>query len=382
MEEKIRVLAEQYAEKCQEEELELLRTLGKIPAPSHHEEQRAAFVREWLLENGAEDVTIDEAKNVICKINCDKYDEYVVFAAHTDVVFPDREPLPLHEDDENMYAPGIGDDTSNLVNLLTAAKYILQNKLDTKCGILIVANSCEEGLGNLDGTKQLFSEYGSKIKEFISFDGYTPQCCSSAVGSYRYKISCKTQGGHSYLNFGEPNAIEILCRLVEALYQVQPPAEELTTYNVGRIEGGTTVNSIAQEAYMLYEFRSTSQQCLEEMERILHETVDAHRGRGGELTVELLGLRPGNGIMDQEKLKAFTNRNAEIIRTYYDKELDFAAYSTDSNVPLSLGILANTIGTVEGGLAHTREEWIRKSSLKEGLKIALSLLLQYVELQQ
>lgn len=376
---KMKRLAEGYAESSREESLELLRTLGKIPAPSRREEQRAAFCRNWFLEHGAEDVSIDQAKNVICRIGCGDFDEYVVFAAHTDVVFADLEPLPMQEDEEKLFAPGIGDDTSNLVNLMMAAKYLLKNKVKTTCGILIVANACEEGLGNLDGAKELFAAYGSRIKAFISFDGYIPQCCSSAVGSYRYRIHCKTTGGHSYLNFGEPNAIEILCALVEELYQIQAPKEAKTTYNVGKIEGGSTVNSVAQEAYMLYEFRSTSQECLERMEKLFQNAVESCLLKGGELTVELLGIRPGNGAVDSGELRRFTQQNAEVIREFYDKELDFGDYSTDSNVPLSLGIVANTIGTVTGGLAHTREEWIQKASLKEGLKIVLSLMLRYTE---
>ena len=130
---------------------------------------------------------------------------------------------------------------------------------------------------------------------------------------------------------------------------------------------------------MLYEFRSTSQKCLEEMEEKFNQTVDAFRDRGGELNVELLGVRPGNGPLDQEALKAFTDRTARIISTYYDKELDFAAYSTDSNIPLSLGIPANTVGTVLGAGAHTREEWVYTDSLSMGLKIALSLMMEYVQ---
>ena len=181
------------------------------------------------------------------------------------------------------------------------------------------------------------------------------------------------------MNFGEPNAIEILCGLVKKLYAVQTPEEFKTTYNVGKIEGGSTVNSVAEEAYILYEFRSTSQACLEKMEKLFNEVVDSCRGNGGELTVELLGIRPGNGAVDSEELRKFTAQNAEIIHEFYEEELDFAAYSTDSNVPLSLGIMANTIGTVIGGLAHTREEWVQKSSLKEGRKIVLSLMLQYVK---
>lgn len=379
MDQQIKSIAEQYAAETKEEALTLLRTLGKIPAPSHQEDLRAAFCRDWLLAQGAEDVTIDRLKNVICKINCTADRELIVFAAHTDVVFPDTVELPLHEVDGKLYAPGIGDDTANLVNLLMAAKYLLKHRVSTCCGILIVANSCEEGLGNLDGVKELFASYGARIKAFYSFDGYMPQCTNNGVGSYRYRVTCRTAGGHSYLNFGDANAIEILCGLVEDLYRIQAPAEEKTTYNVGRIEGGSTVNSIAQSCSMLYEFRSTSQKCLETMEEAFHKAVEAARSRGGEISVELLGVRPGNGPVDRAALAAFTSQTADVISSFYAGDLDFSAYSTDSNVPLSLGILANTVGTVSGGLAHTREEWVDMASLPKGLSIALSLMLLYAE---
>ncbi|MDD7739748.1 MAG: M20/M25/M40 family metallo-hydrolase [Fusicatenibacter sp.] len=377
---KIKELSEQYAAKAAAEQKELLKTLGVIPAPSHQEDLRASFCRDWFLKQGAKDVSIDEAKNVICRLGDENAKELIVFAAHTDIVFPDTTELPLREENGRLYAPGIGDDTSNLVNLMLGAKYIIQNNLKPKCGILFVANACEEGLGNLDGTKALFAAYGSRIKAFYSFDGYTPQCCSSAVGSYRYRITCRTKGGHSYINFGAPNALEILCDLTERLYKIVPPQEAYTTYNIGRMEGGTTVNSVAQEAFMLYEFRSTSQKCLEEMEKLFQAAVESVRGRGGEIQVDLLGVRPGNGPVDTDALAAFTAHTADVIGTWYHDEIDYAAYSTDSNVPLSLGIPANTVGTVRGALAHTREEWIDLASLPDGLKIALSLMLDYVDL--
>ena len=352
----------------------------QIPAPSHQEDMRVAFCRDWFLKHGAEDIWIDDAKNVICRFGEEDAEELIVFAAHTDIVFPDTTELPLKEENGRLYAPGIGDDTSNLVNLMLAARYVMKQKLKPGYAILFVANSCEEGLGNLDGTKALFAAYGSKIKAFYSFDGYMPQCCSSAVGSYRYRISCKTRGGHSYINFGDPNALEILCDLTERLYKIEPPKEGYTTYNIGRMEGGTTVNSIAQEAYMLYEFRSTSQNCLEEMERRFNAAVDSVQGRGGEIEAELLGVRPGNGPVDTEALRKFTAHTADVIGTWYHEEIDFNAYSTDSNIPLSLGIKANTVGTVRGALAHTRDEWIELASLPDGLKVALALMLEYVEL--
>ena len=147
--------------------------------------------------------------------------------------------------------------------------------------------------------------------------------------------------------------------------------------NVGRIEGGTTVNSIAQQASMLYEFRSTAQDCLEEMEEKFHRAVAHWNGRGGDFEVELLGIRPGNGPVDQKRLGQFTAKSKEIVRTFTGREPDETPNSTDSNIPLSLGIPANTIGTIDGGSAHTRQEWVDIASLPTGLKIVLGLMLEY-----
>ena len=370
----VKQIAEDYAEASFSEACALLRTLGRIPAPTRREERRAAFVRDWLLAHGAADVYIDEAKNVICPIGPQDGD-LTVFAAHTDVVFPDLEPLPMREENGVLYAPGIGDDTANLVNLLLAARYLLRNGVRGSMGFLIVANACEEGLGNLDGTKALFARYGERIKAFYSFDCDLPECIHRAVGSHRYKITCKTVGGHSYSAFGAPNAIEILCRLVEKLYAIELPAGEKTTYNVGRFEGGTTVNAIAQEASLLYEFRSASQACLAEMEGKFRAVLAECQNLGGELTVELLGIRPGSGPVDEAALAAMTARSADVIESIWGSPAALLAASTDSNVPLSLGIPANTLGTARGGLAHTRAEWVELSSLKPGLAVALSLML-------
>lgn len=375
----VKRLTEEYAQACNEEALALLRTLGRIPAPTRHEDLRAVFVRDWLLEQGASDVTIDHAKNVVCKLGCDGTNDLVVFAAHTDVVFPDTEDLPMREENDRLYAPGIGDDTANLVHLLMGAKYLIQNQVKLNCGLLIVANACEEGLGNLDGTKAIFAKYGPRIKAFYSFDAYAPSCCNSAVGSCRYRVTCKTRGGHSYADFGAPNAIVLLCALVEKLYQIEPCGEGKTTYNVGRIEGGASVNSIAQECSILYEFRSTSQVCLDEMERRFRSAVTSCQTPEAQFTVELLGVRPGNGPLDQAALEDFTARTVDVIRTFYPGEPNVTSSSTDSNVPLSLGIPANTVGTVVGALAHTREEWVDLSSMPMGQAIALSLMLRYAE---
>jgi len=374
----IKEYVEEYVEEHKQEAVSLLEELGKIPAPSYHEEKRAEFCKEWFIKQGGNEVWIDEAKNAICAIDCEKHEEIVCFMAHTDIVFDDQDELPMRRENNILYAPGIGDDTANLVNLMMSAKFILQNKPQLNKGILIVANSCEEGLGNLEGCKTIFKNFGDRIKEFYSFDGYMSQCTSIPVGSYRYKISVQEDGGHSYLDFGNENAIYTMTSLIQNLYEIEVPTEEKTTFNVGHIQGGSTVNSIAEEATILYEYRSSSQKCLSIMEEKFNKVIANFEKSDKRITVDTLGIRPGKGEFDEEKLKYWTEKNIDIIKMYYDGPIDQRPFSTDANIPLSQGVLANTIGTIVGSGAHTRDEWVNLNSVPKGMSIALALILQYV----
>lgn len=367
---------ERYIEVHFEEAMDLLRTLGKIPAPSHMEDKRVQFCRDWFLAQGAAQVEIDKAKNVVCTIP-GRSEDIVVIMAHMDVVFPDLEELPMKETDGRLFAPGIGDDTANLVNLMMSVKYMLEKGLEPEYTILFVANSCEEGLGNLKGSKQLYEDYGSQIHEWISYDGYLGRCTDRAVGSYRYKVTVRTRGGHSYADFGRENAIAVLADLIHELYQIETPKQEKTTYNVGVIEGGSTVNSIAQKASMLYEFRSADQGCLKEMETKFNGVVEAFRGQGFDVEVEVIGIRPGSGPIDQARQQTLTDANCAVIESCTSENVRMTPSSTDANIPLSVGIPANTFGTVAGALAHTREEWIEIASMRTGMMIALQTAVRY-----
>jgi acetylornithine deacetylase/succinyl-diaminopimelate desuccinylase-like protein len=143
-----------FISESKEEQLELLISLAKIPAPSHKEDKRAEFCKQWLEKNGAENVYIDDAKNVVYPINCESTDEIIVFMAHTDIVFGDEDEILVKNKDGRLYAPGVGDDTANVVNLLMCAKYVTQKKLSPQKGFVFIMNSCEEGLGNLKGSKK------------------------------------------------------------------------------------------------------------------------------------------------------------------------------------------------------------------------------------
>lgn len=373
------VKAQGYIEANRAALIDLLAQLARIPAPSHQEERRAAFCRSWLEAHGAEGVYLDSAKNVVYPYRCDPGKPIVVFMAHMDVVFPDLEPFTVKVDKERdrMYAPGIGDDTANLANLLFAARYVAEQKLESPYGLLFVANACEEGLGGLKGCKEIIRHYKSAIRYFYSFDGYLSQITNDAVGSHRYEVTINTEGGHSYFKFGSQNAIAVIASLINTLYTVQVPKKAKTTYNVGTIEGGTTINSIAQQARIKYEYRSLDAQCLHQMQEMFHSVIEAYRSMGVSVSVRTVDQRPCKGELDEIQFAEFTRRNREIIEQYYRGPLTIAAASTDANIPLSEGICANTIGTVLGDGAHTYGEWIEISSMYTGLQVAMAIVLSY-----
>ena len=196
----------------------LLKEISLIPAPSNYEDERAEFVKRWLENIGAEGVYIDEAKNVIYKLEGENKNDAVVYMAHTDTVFPNETPLIWREENGRLCCPGIGDDTCSLVVLLTVVKYIVKNGLKPKRTVIFVANSCEEGLGNLKGSKQIVRDFGDIISEFYTFDHNYTSVVTRCVGSHRYKITAKTEGGHSFGAFGNANAIVELSKLVTELY--------------------------------------------------------------------------------------------------------------------------------------------------------------------
>ena len=371
---------ESYIESHQQEAYDLLLELAQIPAPSNQEHLRAEFCKNWLEAQGAEGIYVDDALNVIYPVGVTAENPLVCFVAHSDVVFPDTQPLPLRVEDGKIFCPGIGDDTANVVALMMAAKYIAEHKLQPKDkGLLLVINSGEEGLGNLKGTRKLMADFGHRIQEFITFDAHDCQGVGIAVGSRRYRIEIDTEGGHSYTAFGNRNAIAYMASLIDTLYTVKVPPKGKTTYNVGTISGGTSVNTIAQHAEMLYEFRSDEAESLEIMDRHLQAAVEFYRTKGIQVTVTPVGDRPCGGDVDTERVQAMMDQANEASVRYYGKPHSFGRGSTDSNIPLSMGIPSICVGCYNGDKSHTREEWVEIDSLLPGLKFAFDLILHNLE---
>lgn len=349
-----------------------LKELCHIPAPSHFEHKRAEYCKKWLEDIGAEGVYIDDALNVIFGINCENSDKITVFAAHTDTVFPDTEPMPYLDDGEKIHCPGAADDTASVVVLLYMAKYFVENKIIPEDGIMFVCNSCEEGLGNLKGTRQLFKDYEGRIDKFFTFDSTLNHVADRCVGSHRYEVEVTTPGGHSFGAFGNENAIAHLSKMVNKIYEIEVPKKEgtRTTYNVGIISGGTSVNTIAQSAKMLCEYRSDDLDCLNIMKSKFEEIFESAKTEDVKVNVSLVGNRPCSDI-DSKKIDALKEIAVPIIEDVIGEKVSFSCSSTDCNIPLSLGVSALCIGTNNHKGVHTREEWVEKKSLIPGLEIAI-----------
>lgn len=365
-----------YVAKSKEETLQIVRDLCGIPAPSHFEHKRAAWCKKWFDENCGQGAYIDEALNVIYPLNCEGKDSMTVFVAHTDTVFPDMEPMPFSEDEEKMYSPGVGDDTASVAVLLMVAKFFAQQKIQPECGILFVCNSCEEGLGDLKGTKQLFKDFAGRIGRFISFDSMIGHAADRCVGSHRYEVEVKTKGGHSFGAFGNKNAIAELSKIACEIYKLEVPKKEgaKTTYNVGTIEGGTSVNTIAQSAKMLCEYRSDDKDCIAYMQEQFERIFEQARGEEVQVIVNKVGDRPCMNI-DPEEVEKLKRVILPLMEEVTGKPTVCKSSSTDCNVPLSMGIPALCIGTNIHGGSHTREEWLDKASMTPGLEIGIKVAL-------
>lgn len=362
----------EFIEKNREYIYETLKELCLIPAPSHKEQKRAEYCKTWLENQGADGVYIDDALNVVFPYNCDGSNNITVFAAHTDTVFPDMESMPYLDDGEKIHCPGIADDTSSVVALMFMAKYFIENNIHSPNGILFVCNSCEEGLGNLKGVRQIFETYNSRVAQFITFDNQLDTVADRCVGSHRYEVEVKTEGGHSLGDFGNDNAIAKISEIVTEIYKIRVPEKSgtLTTYNAGVISGGTSVNTIAQSANLLCEYRSDDRECLEIMEKKFAEIFDSVRTEKVEVEVTRLGERPCMNI-EQNKQNTLKEKVLPAIEETIGEKVKCVAMSTDCNIPLSLGVPALCVGTSNHYGIHTREEWMNKESLLKGLEIAI-----------
>jgi len=357
--------------------------LTEIPAPPFQEAQRAAAVKALLSASGL-NVQIDATGNVIGELAGVNEKEFVMLSAHLDTVFPAGTEVKVRRDGSRMLAPGISDNGTGLAALAAIARALHEAQIKPQRTILFVADVGEEGEGNLRGMRALVDAYHGRLKAVIVLDGAgTDHVTTVALASRRLEVVINGPGGHSWSDFGMPNPINALVRGSVRFINTKVPASPRTTFNLGQIEGGTSVNSIPYEARLKVDVRSESENELTRLESALRECMAAgvrdemessrDRSRGKlEWKVEVIGSRPGGELAAESPLLAAL-RAADVV---VGNESRIERSSTDANVPLSVGIDAISIGAGgNGGSAHSLQEWYDPAGREMGLKRALLTLL-------
>lgn len=367
--------------------------LTQVAAPPFMEAERARVYADWLREAGADSVFIDEEGNAVAirhgrggprGSTADGARRTVGLSGHLDTVFPEFIDVTVEQRGDTLFAPGIGDDTRGLLVVLTVLRALEASGIETEADVRFIGTVGEEGLGDLRGMKYLFREGADPIHSWIDIDGGgLDRIVNKGLGSHRFRVTFRGPGGHSWGAFGLPNPAHALGR---AIRHFQDVADTLTrtgartSYNVGRIGGGTSVNAIPSQAWMEVDMRSESEESLaridavfrDAMERALAEENALRRdGPALELELDQIGNRPSGEVADDDPL---VERASEVVRLFGGTP-ELARSSTDSNIPIALGIPAVTIG--RGGVgdgAHSPGEWWSNRDGHLAIQAALLLL--------
>ncbi len=355
--------------------------LCEVEAPPFQEAKRAELYAQMFKDAGLTNVRIDKEGNVLGEKRGTAPRPHLVFSAHLDTVFPDGTNVTVKREGTMLRGPGIGDDCRGLAVVLAVARAMVTGNLQTPGTITFVGTVGEEGLGDLRGVKYLFREgLKGQIDRFVSIDGTGFGITHMAVGSLRYRVTFKGPGGHSYGAFGMVNPIHALGRAMSRVADFEVPREPKTTFNVGRIGGGTSVNSIPFEAWAEVDMRSVDPAALQALDATFHKAMDDsaadENARWGskQLTVDkqLVGDRPaGRTAADHAIVVAAVSATKAL-----GLPVTLDEGSTDSNIPMNMGIAAITIdGGGRGSGAHALNESFDSTDSWQGTQRALLIAL-------
>jgi len=360
--------------------------LAGIAGPPFGEGERASWLAERFRELELADVHIDEVGNVFgIRRGMEASNRFLAISAHIDTVFPAGTTLRPRREGSRLYGPGISDNGAGVAALLATAGALQGSGIRHLCPLVFIGNVGEEGEGDLRGMRHIFSDphWSEAIKATLVLDGAgSDSIVAEALGSRRFEIVVRGPGGHSWSDFGAPNPIIVLARAIERFTQVRVAAVPKTTFNIGVIRGGTSVNSIPESASMRVDLRSTSSAEIDRLESALRVvldqalTADAGRARNGALSYEasVIGSRPAGELDSNARIL----RVLRAVDSHLGNPSQVQRASTDANIPLSLGRDAVAIGGGgAGGGAHTLQEWFdcsgRELALKRILLATLAL---------
>ena len=341
---------------------ELTQRICEVPAPTGNEWQRAHLVASLWQERGYTP-EIDAVGNVYIRRGKREHGPVLMLLAHTDTVFPQTSPIAVVRQGDILRGPGIGDNSVNVAAMISALDILDELGRETAVDIVAVADVGEEGLGNLLGARTAVERYREQLGAIIAIDGNLGKITHGAVGSKRWRITVRGPGGHSYGAFGTPSAIHGLGRIIAAIADLAVPQQPKTTFNIGIIEGGTSVNTIAAHASALLDLRSTDITALNRVADEVRTIVAQRAGAGLTTQIEVLGERPAGERSQSDPLVQL----AASAITWLGMKPAYGASSTDANIPISLNIPAVCIGITQVERMHTLEEFLYVPPIGDGL---------------
>ncbi|MCG8638436.1 MAG: M20/M25/M40 family metallo-hydrolase [Desulfobacterales bacterium] len=346
----------------------------QIPAPTFQEKQRSDYVCQRFVKSGLARVTQDRLFNVYGRIPGQGAPPVVV-SAHLDTVFDLQTDLTIKQEPQRIHGPGIGDNSLSVAVLICLKQIVDRFPEQPRGDIILVANAREEGLGNLAGIKAVVERLASEHpKAYLVLEGADQdRLYIRGVGSQRFKVTATTKGGHSWSDFGQPNAIHHLARVAAALADLTLPESPKTTLNIGMIQGGRSVNTIAESASLLLDLRSVDEQRLKTLVNEVVHRIDTFACDGVHLSREDMGSRPAGEIDPDAPLIRLCKR---ICADHGITDLKLKAGSTDANIPFSKHIPAVCLGLTYGENAHLESEFIETEPLGTGISILVQLLEQ------
>lgn len=357
-----------------EEIVDLAISVQQIPAPTFSERERTAYICRQFARLGLCDVEADELGNALGRYPGQGNGAPLIISAHSDTVFPRETDLAISRRDGRIFGPGIADNSLGIAGLFVLAESFQRLGFRTRRDIWFVANVAEEGLGDLMGMRAIVDRFRNQGVYIVLEGGMYGDVCHQAIGVHRSRISVLAPGGHSWQSFGVPSAVHVLGGLIAAIDGLSVPKSPRTTYNVGVVEGGTTVNTIAQRATMLLDLRSEDPLCLENLVDQVQEIVRDIGGRNEriEVAMEQIGERPAGEI---GRGSALVRWAVAALKQVGCDDLEFTIGSTDANIPLSRGLPAVCIGLTQAGNTHRPDEYMEIGPLPAGLAQALLLAL-------
>lgn len=339
--------------------------IQQIPAPTFGERARAEYVREQFSALGLQDVEIDSANNVYGRLaGHNRACPAVMICAHTDTVFSAQTDLTIRRERGLIYGPGLGDNSTGVAGMLGLAEALRRGGIVPAGDLWLVATSGEEGLGDLYGMRAAYERLKEVCGMVINVEGLAlGHIYHAGIAVRRLKITAHAEGGHSWLHFGKPSANHALMQLGARITSLRPPQTPRTTYNIGVIEGGMSVNTIAPVAWMLLDLRSEAQPQLEQLEEQVRSHVRGLTTREQTFSVEVVGNRPAGSIPPEHPLVQGAISALEMAGLRATLENG----STDGNIPLAAGCPTVTVGITRGGNAHRLDEYIETAPVEVGI---------------